>query len=159
MILLSYKRRAQRYDSSRQLDILASLNLGFSDEEQDDEDNIEIVPDGISQFAAMLPPATSSEPLPTPGRKKRSKKRKNKNKAATNNEEAGKTPHKKLKTQWADKCMYAELLEMKTDAAWSHIDDGLPDDLELGWIAVGGVPVGKRCLAITYHSSGVSGSS
>jgi len=37
-------------------------------------------------------------------------------------------------------------------------EDGLPDDLDTGaWIAVSGVPVGKRCLAVTYASSGIAG--
>jgi len=151
------KRREQRYDSTRQLDVLANLNLGLSDDEQDDEDNADIVRGGISQFAAMLPPPTSSEPLP-PRNQKRSKKRKSKRKVASKNEGATETtPNKRLKSHWADKCMYAELLEMKPEASWDHTDGGLPDDLELNWTAVSGVPVGKRCLAITYHSSGVAG--
>lgn len=140
------------------MDILSSLNLGLSDDEQDGEDTPEIVRQGISQFASMLPAYTSTEPLPPPG-KKRAKKRKSKKKKPTMEDEDTKPSVKKQKSQWADKCMYAELLEMKPETAWEHTDDGgLPDDLESGWIAVGGVPVGKRCLAITYHSSGVAGS-
>jgi snurportin-1 len=75
--------------------------------------------------------------------KKSKKKRKNKNK-----------PNK-----WADKCMYAELLEMVADAPWSadNLNDGLPSDLESGWVAVGPVPVGKRCLAVTHQPSGIAG--
>ncbi|KAG7092074.1 hypothetical protein E1B28_008454 [Marasmius oreades] len=59
--------------------------------------------------------------------------------------------------KWADKCMYAELLEMNDVDTWvqsQRADDGLPDDLETGWVAVGPVPVGKRCLAISRDSSG-----
>jgi len=78
-------------------------------------------------------------------RKKSKKKRKNNNKPNT----------------WADKCMYAELLEMISDDPWpSSVDalnDGLPNDLESGWVAVGPVPVGKRCLAVTHQSSGIAG--
>jgi hypothetical protein len=77
--------------------------------------------------------------------KKTKKKRKNKNK-----------PNK-----WADKCMYAELLEMVADDPWSSSadtpNDGLPSDLESGWVAVGPVPIGKRCLAVTHQSSGIMG--
>ncbi|KAL0958249.1 hypothetical protein HGRIS_000402 [Hohenbuehelia grisea] len=56
--------------------------------------------------------------------------------------------------------MYAELLEMTDDFAWSEYregPDGLPDDLESGWVAVSPVPVGKRCLAVTHQSSGPNG--
>jgi len=35
--------------------------------------------------------------------------------------------------------------------------DGLPRDLETGWVAVVPVPVGKRCLAVTQQSAGVAG--
>jgi hypothetical protein len=38
------------------------------------------------------------------------------------------------------------------------VEDGLPDDLDTEtWIAISGVPVGKRCLAVTYTSSGIAG--
>ena len=62
-------------------------------------------------------------------------------------------------SKWADKCMYAELLEMVDSGAAADAapDDELPSDLETGWVAVAPVPVGKRCLAVTYHSSGVVG--
>lgn len=57
--------------------------------------------------------------------------------------------------------MYAELLELNPEPALnlrSDVEDGLPDDLDDGtWIAISGVPVGKRCLAVTYTSSGVAG--
>lgn len=48
--------------------------------------------------------------------------------------------------------MYAELLEMNVDEAWGDLD-GLPDDLETGWVAVAPVPVGKRCLAVAHQGS------
>ena len=57
--------------------------------------------------------------------------------------------------------MYAELLELNSEPALnlqSDAEDGLPDDLDTGaWIAISGVPVGKRCLAVTYASSGIAG--
>lgn len=71
---------------------------------------------------------------------------------------------KRAKTEkpnkWADRCMYAELLEMKDDDVWPIHDgvvDGLPEDLESGWVAVAPVPLGKRCLAVTHQSSGIVG--
>jgi snurportin-1 len=70
--------------------------------------------------------------------------------------------NKNKPSKWADKCMYAELLEMASDTPWSTsnedpLNDGLPSDLESGWVAVGPVPAGKRCLAVTHQSSGIAG--
>jgi len=57
--------------------------------------------------------------------------------------------------------MYAELLELNPGAVLNpriDVEDGLPDDLDTGaWTAISGVPVGKRCLAVTYASSGIAG--
>ena len=57
--------------------------------------------------------------------------------------------------------MYAELLELNPGSVLNpqvDVEDGLPDDLDTGaWMAVSGVPVGKRCLAVTYTSSGIAG--
>lgn len=73
---------------------------------------------------------------------------------------APKSPGQK-KNKWADHCMYAELLELNPRPALNPqiaVEDGLPDDLDTGaWVAISGVPVGKRCLAITYASSGIMG--
>lgn len=73
----------------------------------------------------------------------------------------GKNKRKRFKSKpskWADKCMYAELLEMKEQPNFwvddaMEADDGLPSDLEQAWVAVAPVPVGKRCLAITHQSA------
>lgn len=35
--------------------------------------------------------------------------------------------------------------------------DGIPEDVETGWVAVTPVPVGKRCLAVTQQASGIPG--
>lgn len=57
--------------------------------------------------------------------------------------------------------MYAELLEMTEDTHMAGFDiyasDGVPQDIDLGWVAVAPVPVGKRCLAITHAPSGIAG--
>jgi snurportin-1 len=106
-----------------------------------------IIPNAISSFqhVAFSPPVN----LQTP-QKDTKKKTKRKNK-----KRSSKT------SKWADKCMYAELLEMSADAPWCSpdgtVNDGLPNDLESAWVAVAPVPVGKRCLAITHQSSGVAG--
>jgi snurportin-1 len=77
----------------------------------------------------------------------------------------GKNRRKRAKakaSKWADKCMYAELLEMNEEAhLWDDqsgdVTDGLPRDLEAAWVAVAPVPAGKRCLAVTHQSAGVIG--
>lgn len=37
------------------------------------------------------------------------------------------------------------------------VEDGLPSDLESGWVALAPVPVGKRCMAVSMQSAGLSG--
>lgn len=65
--------------------------------------------------------------------------------------------------------MYAELLEMRDvethtgsglgEGILSTVEsvDGLPEDLEEGWVAVAPVPKGKRCLAVAHQGSGTIG--
>ncbi|KAI0367206.1 hypothetical protein BV20DRAFT_970852 [Pilatotrama ljubarskyi] len=185
------RRRAERIDSTRQLDFFADLTLGPSDDEADDADDVEggrdIVREGISQFASMLPTAapagTLTSAVPTPAgpsesaqpatpdvsmqtQPTRKKKRKGKGRAApqdpgraSNQASSSRGGKKNTKpSKWADKCMYAELLEMKDgfDASGA-LRDGIPDDIETGWVAVTPVPVGKRCLAVTHQTSGIAG--
>lgn len=160
------RRRAQRIDSARNLDLFAGLTLGPSDDE-DEEDGSErrVVQLGMREYVPMLqeqpddadltrPSTASSTGVamdaegPTNFTKKKSRKKKKHGKG-------GPKPSK-----YADKCMYAELLEMRMEPAWGpdgQLDDSLPPDLETGWVAVAPVPVGKRCLAVTYQSSGVAG--
>ncbi|KAI0711561.1 hypothetical protein C8Q76DRAFT_769392 [Earliella scabrosa] len=188
------RRRAERIDSTRSLDILADLSLGQSDDEADDNDDVpggadRIVREGISQFATMLPPApppvptssTSSEsaqpPAPessmqTQERKRGKNKRKGKGRASqadgsrsqgasgqsVTTKSKGKGGKNAKPSKWADKCMYAELLEMKEGFdACGDMHDGIPQDIETGWVAVTPIPVGKRCLAVTHQASGVAG--
>ncbi|KAJ7723415.1 hypothetical protein B0H16DRAFT_1223220, partial [Mycena metata] len=161
------QKRAQRVDLSRQLDLFADLSLRQTDDEPDAEDG-GIVRMGIASYAPLLPssasePSTSDIPVDSsnipvdsvagqqpPQGKPKKKKRKPKSK-----KESVATPSK-----WADQCMYAELLEMSEDDPWTISDpnaDGLPGDLETGWVAVARVPMGKRCLAVTDTSLGVPG--
>ncbi|KAJ3546342.1 hypothetical protein NM688_g5528 [Phlebia brevispora] len=174
------RRRAERFDSTRQLDLFADLNLGSSDDEDDKAH--EPVREGVAQYASLLSntsPVDSASFSPTPssgvhptlagsneqaptdeisvptsfGKKKGRNKRKSK---ATKPQSQPKKPSK-----WADKCMYAELLEMSEDTEMSELDtthgDGIPGDIETSWVAVTPVPVGKRCLAITHAASGIAG--
>lgn len=101
--------------------------------------------------------------------KRQGKKKKGKGKArpsgnslvAAMDVQTGKThPSRKNKklNKWADKCMYAELLEMTEGFSTADVGrDGIPDDIETGWVAVTPVPLGKRCLAVTHQASGVAG--
>ncbi|KAK2459614.1 hypothetical protein APHAL10511_008369 [Amanita phalloides] len=151
------QRRAQRIDSARQLDVFADLTL--SDDDEDEDEQTAMAPStGVASFMPAMKEHTTmpaqilqSNPKDT-GKKKHKKKRR------------GARANKPSK--WADKCMYAELLEMVDPAVSSFdpdmvgdtvLDDGLPKDLETDWVAVTPVPVGKRCLAVTYQSSGVAG--
>lgn len=109
-----------------------------------------VTPNAISSFqhVAFLPQVSLVSPQTPEKDTKKKTKRKNKKRS-------GKP------SKWADKCMYAELLEMSADAPWCSpdgaVNDGLPSDLESAWVAVAPVPVGKRCLAVTHQSSGVAG--
>ena len=153
------QRRAQRIDSTRQLDLFADLNLGG---ESDDEEEpvVNVTPASVAPYVSMLDPpnvisslqhVTFPPPVdPQTPQKDAKKKPKRKNKKRLNKP-----------SKWADKCMYAELLEMSPDTPWYSpdgiVNDGLPNDLESAWVAVAPVPFGKRCLAVTHQSSGVAG--
>ncbi|EMD38680.1 hypothetical protein CERSUDRAFT_113862 [Gelatoporia subvermispora B] len=169
------RRRAERYDSSRQLDFFAELTLGPSDEDADEDggaqDEPDIVRQGDAQFATMLSPLSGpfistvpsestvphpqdSEMSTTGGKREKTKRKGKKNK--TN--KSGASAKSSKPNKWADKCMYAELLEMNVDYGdVPFVQDGIPEDIETGWVALTPVPVGKRCLAITQQASGIAG--
>ncbi|KAJ7201677.1 hypothetical protein GGX14DRAFT_464643 [Mycena pura] len=159
------RKRAQRVDAARQLDLFADLTLEQSEDEGDDAqgNGMGVVRMGLAPYASLLPhdaapPASthldiddgaSAGVAPSFAPAKR-KKRKQKSKRET----------PAASSKWADQCMYAELLEMSEDSPWSASNasaDGLPEDLETAWVAVAPVPVGKRCLAVTDQSLGVPG--
>ncbi|GBE87583.1 hypothetical protein SCP_1102600 [Sparassis crispa] len=182
------RRRAQRVDATRQLDFFADMNLGPSDDEVDEDgalDGPEVLRSGVASFTSMLPSDStvltandagavtkehtfSSESAISPlqasnvqttGKKRGKNKRKAK--ARHSNTAAGSGSNKARITKpsrWADKCMYAELLEMVEgfdQATLGH--DGIPEDIETSWVAVTPVPVGKRCLAVTHQAAGIAG--
>ncbi|KAJ3968667.1 hypothetical protein EV361DRAFT_924883 [Lentinula raphanica] len=158
------RKRALKFDLSR----FASLKLG-DDEDEDEEgdeeggeepnqDVFKVVHSGIADFTSAMNeplPEDSVEPtesLPTQKTKlkpkTKTKKKKGRKRASSN-------------AQWADKIMYAELLEMPhSEVVASAMDldtngyDGLPADLHTSWVALSPVPVGKRCLAITRDGPG-----
>jgi snurportin-1 len=144
-------------ESERHIDLFADLNLGLSDDETGDNDNPDIVRDGIAQLAPLLPrsdPDLASVPSreshaaefnSAPGAQRKGRRKK-----------VTKSSIKKT-SPWANKCMYAELLEMQETDQWASGDDRLPSDLETGWVALAPVPVGKRCLAISHQGGGTTG--
>lgn len=87
---------------------------------------------------------TSGHPVSTNSSKKKRKGKKGKGKG-------------KASLKWADKCMYAELLEMLDEPVWAgarmdadgQCDDGLPKDLDGGFVSLAPVPAGKRWVCIT----------
>ncbi|KAF5380008.1 hypothetical protein D9615_006166 [Tricholomella constricta] len=159
------RRRAQRVDSARHLDRFAEMTLGMSDDdaEEAEEEDPQVAPGSVAQYAAMLaqevdPGAIENHVLaPVPSLSPHHLSPPPPHEAAT-------TPAKKKKkrrkarrqNKWADRCMYAELLEMAIAPQEWEDADGLPLDLETGWVAVGPVPVGKRCLAITQTAAGAT---
>ncbi|THH06096.1 hypothetical protein EW145_g4322 [Phellinidium pouzarii] len=160
------QKRSQRVDAARQLDQFAGLSLGVSSDEDDSDDAFQsgasrVPMQGVAHLASLLstidaePPPESRTPSPYPeqGESKTKVKKKNKSKG------------KKKPNKWANKCMYAELLEMREGPLWTGSQgisngtqhDGIPDDLETAWVGLAPIPVGKRCLAVTMQSAGVSG--
>ncbi|THU97476.1 hypothetical protein K435DRAFT_838622 [Dendrothele bispora CBS 962.96] len=165
------RRRAERFDLTRQLDGFADLNIAESDEEDNESQKdpnsphgTKVVHGGLASFTSLLGQQTSTTDAsasvppgsPESPQQQQPKKKKGKKRRVRDRKDQDKP------NEWADKCMYAELLEMNEDdpfamSADGSGSDGLPDDLETAWIAVAPVPVGKRCLAITRDSSGYNG--
>lgn len=144
-------------ESERHIDLFADLNLGLSDDETGDKPEPDIVRDGIAQLAPLLPrsgPDLASVPsreshaaeLNSAGAQRKGRRKK-----------GAKSSSNKKTSPWANKCMYAELLEMQETDQWAGGDDRLPSDLEAGWVALAPVPVGKRCLAISHEGGGTTG--
>ncbi|KDQ22303.1 hypothetical protein PLEOSDRAFT_1109419 [Pleurotus ostreatus PC15] len=154
------RRRAEKFDSTRQLDLFADLSLGVSDDEADlnsnEPDGPAILREGLASYTSMLPASSENDQVEASARA--DKKRKGKNKRS----KGASKGQLRRQSKWANQCMYAELLEMLDDNVWSvspdaAAHDGLPEDLEKGWVCVAPVPVGKRCLAVvTAAPNGIS---
>jgi snurportin-1 len=126
--LSNLKKRAAQVNANRNLDILASLKLDI-----DDDDGPQISREGIGSFASML--CSGHNPVSGPTK------------------QAGKPKHPK----YAEKCMYAELLELARICETSNVVSNVPPDLQTNWIALSPVPRGKRCLAVAHVSHGNPG--
>ncbi|KAH7345711.1 hypothetical protein B0J17DRAFT_713259 [Rhizoctonia solani] len=160
------KNRALRIDAARNIDLFAGLSLNeqtAGDDDSSSEDDSNTLPPsamGVARFLAQMdsPPDKTSNQSTSPNLNRapdstvQSPTKPPKPKATG---PKGKTKSKRSKqrkaTKWADKCMYAELLEMRdSDHPW---DDGLPKDLEKEWVALAPVPKGKRCIAVSFAPS------
>lgn len=135
-------------------------------------DTVEMLPEPSNfthPVSHIQEPPISTDPIDLPAQfeskkpRRRGGKNSHKRRAEANKASNG-NKYKAGSSQWADKCMYAELLEMNGDEIWDAtghkdqgVSDGLPSDLEHGWVAVAPVPKGKRCLVVTHQSAGVAG--
>ncbi|KAG8746245.1 hypothetical protein FRC10_005494 [Ceratobasidium sp. 414] len=167
------KNRALRIDAARNIDLFSSLTLGErapgdgdDSESSDDNNALPASSIGVARFLSQMDPPSptpaSSAPKPNaaPSVSKGILLPKQPKSKAANSKSKGKSKKSKQRkaTKWADKCMYAELLEMRDagDTWASGADDGLPKDLEQEWVALAPVPKGKRCIAVSFAPS-VSG--
>ncbi|KAG8920457.1 hypothetical protein FRC01_000743 [Tulasnella sp. 417] len=192
------RKRAERIQSSRNIDLFAGLSLGSPKtdgaalpNDEDDEDDVVIPHQGLAQFVKMLPSASGSS-LPTPSEPEippehqlptafgstsfthaRRKRKPKHNKAKKSKKPTAKDDEMAVETAGdggeldgnpllSNAIMYAELLEMNADLVeWNRtklqqddlsIPDGIPSDLETGWVALAPIPRGKRCMAISYQA-------
>ncbi|KAI5888600.1 uncharacterized protein SCHCODRAFT_02637180 [Schizophyllum commune H4-8] len=149
------RRRAEKVDSARlQLESFAKLSL--EDNDSDEDQGSYVMRDkGLNNYKGVIDEemreqdTPTKSDLPTQFTGKRRKRKGKKSKLQVMHVER-QPPNPK----WADKCMYAELLEMSEDMPWDS--DGIPADIETGWVAVAPVPVGKRCLVVTSMPSGTN---
>ncbi|KAB5592888.1 hypothetical protein CTheo_3677 [Ceratobasidium theobromae] len=169
---LAEQNRALRIDAARNIDLFAGLSLNERNADGDDsdsEDDNNALPQsamGVARFLTQMdlpdsPPQTkvsdamiSSGPNETINSSTQVKQLKPKS-GGTRNKARSKRSKQRKATKWADKCMYAELLEMNDapDSWDSGNDDGLPKDLEREWVALAPVPKGKRCIAVSFAPS------
>ncbi|KAG8970719.1 hypothetical protein FRC03_004101 [Tulasnella sp. 419] len=175
-LLEQKRRRAERIESSRNIDLFANLSLNsppsvidnqLDDEESEDDDreyenNATVLDQGISQYVSMLESPPSSTGLPTSfgstarihgNRSTVTKKPKSRNPQNANLKKGLSPSLEKRSAILANTIMYAELLEMNSQLLHSETgsEDGLPSDLDKAWTAMAPVPKGKRCLAVSYQ--------
>ncbi|KDN45691.1 hypothetical protein RSAG8_04775, partial [Rhizoctonia solani AG-8 WAC10335] len=161
------KNRALRIDAARNIDLFAGLSLngrsaGGDDSSSEDDNALPPSSMGVARFLTQMeqPSAspsklsdtpTSPNPDGAPNLAPQPPTKSPKPKTGPKNKTKSKRSKQRKATKWADKCMYAELLEMRdSDHPW---DDGLPKDLEREWVALAPVPKGKRCIAVSFAPS------
>ncbi|EJD53848.1 hypothetical protein AURDEDRAFT_80476 [Auricularia subglabra TFB-10046 SS5] len=126
-----YARTVRQNAHRTNIDEFAALSLGNDDGDGDDGDAEIDRSEGVAKYVSSVQPSDE------------------------------KAPKKKKESRWANCCMYAELLELHRDDAMDGTgdvtDDGIPKDLQEGWIALAPMPMGKRCLAVTTNANGIAG--
>ncbi|GJJ10424.1 hypothetical protein Clacol_004650 [Clathrus columnatus] len=140
------KKRSLQIESSRNIDAFSNLSLDI--DEDNDEDGPTILREGVGHLAPLLPHTEASS-------------------SNASQNETWKDPSKKPRkpnARFANKIMYAELLEMRVEDELLNGDsmddrdgDGLPLDLDTNWVALCPIPKGKRCLAVSNQSSNIPG--
>lgn len=125
--------RTQQLNAHRtNIDLFASLSLGWDDDGDDEPAQIDKT-EGVAKYVHDVQPVGHAT---TP-------------------------PKARQPSRWASLCMYAELLEMNEDEAMDMAADasadGIPPDLQEGWIAIAPLPAGKRCLAVSTNANGIGG--
>ncbi|EUC61129.1 snupn protein [Rhizoctonia solani AG-3 Rhs1AP] len=157
------KNRALRIDAARNIDLFAGLSLserGADGDDSSSEDESNVLPPtsmGVARFLAQMDQPSpnkledSSHLNGTPGSTQSPVKLPKPKTTPSKSKPKAKRSKQRKATKWADKCMYAELLEMRdSDHPW---DDGLPKDLEREWVALAPIPKGKRCIAVSFAPS------
>ncbi|KZT35299.1 hypothetical protein SISSUDRAFT_1035655 [Sistotremastrum suecicum HHB10207 ss-3] len=144
------RKRERRVEGSRHhIDLFSKLSLGPDPLSEDEDGEVEIVREGVAGMASMLPPAVPEASMEVETTDAQS--------VGSTSTKRKKNRKKKKSNQYADRCMYAELLEMNGMDLQTMSDNGIPDDLQVNWIALAPVPRGKRCLALTHSSAGNPG--
>lgn len=160
------KNRALRIDAARNIDLFAGLSLnergaddGDDSESEDENNNLPQSSLGVARFLTRMDPPgslpapnSSGTPSSVPNGTSSSATQPKPSKAKAKPKPKSKRGKQRKATKWADKCMYAELLEIH-DANDAWADDGLPKDLEREWVALAPVPKGKRCIAVSFAPS------
>ncbi|GAB1522300.1 hypothetical protein RhiTH_005414 [Rhizoctonia solani] len=167
------KNRALRIDAARNIDLFAGLSLSEPNADGNDsssEDESNVLPQsslGVARFLTQMeqpgpsPLGKDTNPSPSSGLNgspdtataspPANYKYPKYKTTGSNVKSKSKRSKQRKATKWADKCMYAELLEMRdSDHPW---EDGLPKDLEREWVALAPIPKGKRCIAVSFAPS------
>ncbi|KAF8755485.1 snRNA import innucleus [Rhizoctonia solani] len=147
------KNRALRIDAARNIDLFAGLSLSEPNADGNDsssEDESNALPHSAKTQTHHLHPVSTDHPILLLHHPPNYKYPKYKT-TGSNVKSKSKRSKQRKATKWADKCMYAELLEMRdSDHPW---EDGLPKDLEREWVALAPIPKGKRCIAVSFAPS------
>jgi snurportin-1 len=134
VVLIPIQNRTSKIDSARNLEGFGQLSLDSPDEEGEAPEPART---GVAEYATLVQPATQGQNVEQDQIQTTTQTRKGKG---------------RQKKRWADKCMFAELLELVYDSFGTE-QDVLPQDLATNWIAMSPVPKGKRCILVAAKYS------